>query len=64
VAPFKGANQYTIKIPIKANVKLPHHKGHVPMYPVKNKMPFVHHVIKWWGCNYIVENNKSQDGKT
>jgi hypothetical protein len=64
MASFKGANQYTIEITIGTNVKVSHHRGHVLIYLVKNKMPFIHHIIKWWGCNYTVEDEESQDGRT
>jgi len=45
MAPFKGANQYTIEITIGTNVKVSHHRGHVLTYPMKNEMPFIHHII-------------------
>jgi hypothetical protein len=30
----------------KTNVKLSHHKNFMPIYLMKNEMPFVHHTIK------------------
>jgi len=30
----------------------------------ENEMALVHHVEKQWGCDYIIKDNKSQDGKT
>jgi len=28
-------------------------------YPIENKMPLIHHALEWWGCNCIIEDNKS-----
>jgi hypothetical protein len=25
---------------------------------MENEMPFVHHVVEWWGYNYIIKNDK------
>jgi hypothetical protein len=36
----------TIGIIKGTNAKLPHHRGHVPTYPMENKMPLIHHTIK------------------
>jgi hypothetical protein len=44
--PLEKAKQDTTGVTKGANVKLPHHKGHVPTYQVKNEMPRVHHIIK------------------
>jgi len=41
----KGAKQNTIEVIKGANVKLPHHKGHVSAYPMEYKMSFVHYTI-------------------
>jgi hypothetical protein len=41
------AKWYTIGITRGTSAKLPHHWGHVLTYPMENKMPFVHHVVKW-----------------
>jgi hypothetical protein len=42
----KGVKQNTIGVIIITNVKLPHHKGFMPVYPMENKMSFAHHV-RW-----------------
>jgi len=41
----EGAKRNTIGV-IKANAKQPHHKGHVPTYPMENEAPLVHHIEK------------------
>jgi hypothetical protein len=33
-------------------------------YSMENKMPFVHHIIEWQGCGYIVEDDKSLNKKS
>jgi hypothetical protein len=38
--------------------------GHVLVYPMKNEMPLLHHAIKWWGCGYTIEDNKSLNERT
>jgi hypothetical protein len=40
------AKQNTIGVTRKANAKLPHCTSQVQDYPMKNKMPLVHHTIK------------------
>jgi hypothetical protein len=32
--------------------------SHVLAYPMENEMPFVRHVVEWWGCDYIIKNDK------
>jgi hypothetical protein len=44
--PLKGVKQDTIGVTKGTNAKLPHHKGHVPTFPMENEMSFVHHVVK------------------
>jgi hypothetical protein len=44
---IKGAKQNTIGVTKETNVKLPHHKGFLLVYSMKNEMPLIHHVIKW-----------------
>jgi F420-0:gamma-glutamyl ligase-like protein len=46
VGPLKEVKQNTIRVIRRANAKLPHHKGLVLAYLVKNKILFVHHVVK------------------
>ncbi len=63
--PFpKEAKQNTIEVTKETNAKLPHHKGHVLTHPLENKMPFVHYIIKLWGCNCIVGDDKNLNGRT
>jgi hypothetical protein len=38
--------------------------GLVLVYPMENKMPFVHHVIEQWGCGYIDEDDKGLNERT
>jgi hypothetical protein len=33
-------------------------------YPMENEMPLVHHVVEWWGCGYIIEDDKGLNEKT
>jgi hypothetical protein len=40
------AKQDTIWVIRWVNIKLSHHRGHVPTYPMENKKSFVHHTIK------------------
>jgi hypothetical protein len=63
-APFERAKQDTIKVTKGINAKLPHHMGLVQTYQIERKMPLVHHVVNHQECNYIVENNNNQDGRT
>jgi hypothetical protein len=45
--PFpEKTKQNTIEVTKETNVKLPHHKGHVLIYSLENKMPFIHYIIK------------------
>jgi hypothetical protein len=48
----------TIGVAGGANAKLPHYTGLLLAYPMENKIPLVHHTIKWWGCDYIIEDDK------
>jgi hypothetical protein len=60
----KGAKQNTIGVARRTNAKLPHCMGLVLIYPMEDNMPFVHHVIERWGCDYTIENDKSLNEKT
>ncbi len=60
----EGAKRDTIGVIRGANAKLPHHKGLVLTYPMKDEMPLVHHVIERHGCNYIIENDESLNERT
>jgi hypothetical protein len=33
-------------------------------YPMENEMLLVHHVVEWWGCSYINENDKGLNERT
>jgi hypothetical protein len=46
MASFEWVKQDTTKVARGTNAKLPHHKGHVPTYPMENEMSLIHHVIK------------------
>jgi hypothetical protein len=46
------------------SVKLPHCTGLELVYPMENKMSFIHHVIKWWGYYYIIKDDKSLNERT
>ncbi len=44
--PFEGAKQNTVEVIEGTNAKLPHPRGLVRTYQMKNEMSFVHNVIK------------------
>jgi hypothetical protein len=56
---YERVKWHTIGVTRGASAKLPHHKGHVPTYPMENKMPFVHHIIKWQGYDCIMKTMKA-----
>jgi hypothetical protein len=58
------AKRNTIRVVGGTNAKLPHCIGFALVYPMENKIPFVHHVVERWGCNYTDEDNKSISEKT
>jgi hypothetical protein len=31
---------------------------------MENRMPFVNHTVKWWGCGYTDEDNKGVSERT
>ncbi len=65
LSPFhEGVKQDTIGVTRGVNEKQPHHKNLMLVYQMENKMPLVHHAGEWYGCNCIIENDKSQDGRT
>jgi hypothetical protein len=47
VAPPQGAKRNTTGVTRRVSANLPHHKGPMPAYPMENKMPLIHNVIKW-----------------
>jgi len=57
----EGAKQDTIRV---VNAKLPHCMGPVLTYPMENKMPFVHHVVEWWGCGHTIKDDKGLSERT
>ncbi len=42
----------------RVNAKLPHYTGLMLTYPMENEMPLEHHIVDWWGCDYIDEDGK------
>jgi hypothetical protein len=58
------AKRDTIGVVKRINVKLSHCIGLMLIYPMENKMPFVHHVVEWWGCHYTNEDGKSLNENT
>jgi len=58
------AKRNTIGVVGGASAKLPHCMCLALTYPMKNKMPLVHHIVKRWGCSYIDEDNKHLSEKT
>jgi hypothetical protein len=33
-------------------------------HPMENIMPFIHHAIKWWGCDYTIKDYKGLNERT
>ncbi len=60
----EGAIKDTIGVPGGASAKLPHCIGLALAYLMENKMLLVHHAIEWWGCNYIIEDDKNLNERT
>jgi hypothetical protein len=60
----EGAKQDTIGVAGGTSAKLPHCIDHVLAYPMESEMPFVHHTIEWWGCDYIIEDGKGLNERT
>ncbi len=42
----EGAKRDTIRVIKGTSAKLPHHRGHVPTYPMENEMSLIHHAKK------------------
>jgi hypothetical protein len=61
---YEGANKDTIGVTRGISAKLPHCISLAVAYPMENEMSLVHHAIKWWGCNYIIENDKNLNERT
>jgi hypothetical protein len=61
---YEGANKDTIGVAGRASAKLPHCTGLAVAYPMENEMSLVHHAIKWWGCSYIIEDDKNLNERT
>jgi hypothetical protein len=47
----------------RINAKVSHYMGLSLIYLMENKMLFVHHVIKQWGCGYRIKNIKGLNEK-
>jgi len=30
---------------------------------MENEMPFVHHIVKWYGCSYTIEDDENLNGR-
>jgi hypothetical protein len=60
----EGAKWNTIGVARGISAKLPHCMGFALTYPMEKEMPFVHHVVKWWGCDCIIEHDKSLNERT
>jgi hypothetical protein len=43
---YDGAKRNTIRVTKGTNVKMLHHKGHVPAYRMEDETPFIHHAIE------------------
>ncbi len=61
---YKRAKWNTIGVAIRASIKLPHSTCLTPTYLMENKMQLVHHIVEWWGCICIIENNKGLNERT
>jgi hypothetical protein len=60
----EGLKQNTIGVIKGTNAKLPHHRGFALAYPMEDKTPFVHHVVKQHGCSYTIKENESLNERT
>jgi hypothetical protein len=60
----EGAKRDTIGVVGGTSAKLSHYTNPALTYPMENKMPLVHHAIKWWGCGSTIENNKGLNERT
>jgi hypothetical protein len=56
--------QNTIGVAGRTSAKLPHCIGPTLAYPMKNEMPFVHHIVKQCEYNYTNEDGKGLSERT
>jgi len=54
----------TIGVVGETSAKLPHYKNPMLAYIMENEMPFVHHAMERWGCNYTNEDDKGLSERT
>jgi hypothetical protein len=59
----EGAKQDTIGVGRGVSAKLSHYTDPALIYLMENEMPFVHHIVERWGCNYTNEDNKGLSEK-
>jgi hypothetical protein len=62
----EGAKQNIIGVARGTSAKLPQCTNLTLIYLMENKIdhPFVHHVVKWWGCDYTIEDDKGLNERT
>jgi hypothetical protein len=60
----KGAKWNIIGVAGGVSSKLPHYTGLALTYPMENKMPFVHHIVEQWGCDYSNKDGKGLSERT
>jgi hypothetical protein len=60
----QGPKKDTIGVTGRTSAKLPHCIGPALAYLMENEMPFVHHAIEWWGCSYVIEDNRNINERT
>jgi hypothetical protein len=64
IASPQRSKQDTVGVVGGASAKLPHCTSLALDYLMENEMPFVNHIVKWWGCSYTIENDKGLNGRT
>jgi hypothetical protein len=58
------AKRNTIGVVGRISAKLTHYTGLAFAYLMENEMPFVHHTIEQWGCDYTNKDDKSLSERT
>jgi hypothetical protein len=59
----EGAKWDTIGVAGGKITKLPHYTSLLLVYLMENEMSFVHHVVKWLGCDYTIKDDKGLNEK-
>jgi hypothetical protein len=62
----KEVKRNTIGVVGESNAKVPHctSTSLALIYLMENKIPFIHHVVEQWRCNYTDEDDKGLNERT